>query len=44
VNAAIDEVKDEIMRQLRREKTKTTSVVRRAGARLKEWLRFGGEA
>lgn len=43
VNAAIDAVKDDIVRQLRKEKTRYLNAVRTAGAKVKEWLRFGGE-
>lgn len=42
MNAAIDELKDEITKQLRRNKGKRTDIFRRSGAKLKEWLRFGG--
>lgn len=36
--AAIDEAKDELMRQLRKEKTKRTDLVRRGGLALKQML------
>ncbi|MCI0619825.1 ribosome-associated translation inhibitor RaiA [Candidatus Wolfebacteria bacterium] len=36
--AAIDEAKDELMRQLRKEKTKRTDLVRRGGLALKRML------
>ena len=38
---ALDEVKDEIMRQLKKTKQKHTSLLRRGGASVKNWLRFG---
>lgn len=41
INAAVDEAKDEMMRVLRRSKRKGDSLLRRGGAKLKEWLRFG---
>lgn len=42
LNEAINDAKEEAARQLRKDKTKHTSVVRRQAARFKEWLRFGG--
>lgn len=41
MNAAIDALKDEMMRHLRKEKTKEMSMIKRGGAMVKEWLRFG---
>ena len=41
VNAAIDAMKDEILGRLKKDKTKRFSHARKAGARIKEWLRFG---
>lgn len=41
INAAIDIVKDEMMQQLRKTKGKSSSLSRRAGLKVKEWLRFG---
>jgi ribosomal subunit interface protein len=43
VNAALDEVKDEIMKRVRRSKRKRFDMLKRGGARLKEWMRFGRE-
>lgn len=43
MNAAIDQVKDELMRQLRKEKTKHESAFRKGARMVKEWLRFGSE-
>lgn len=42
INAAIDDVKEEIEGRLRKEKTKRFNKMRQMGARLKEWMRFGG--
>ena len=41
INAAIDAVKDEMLRQLRKGKDKNTSLTRGLGARLKRWARRG---
>ena len=41
MEAALDEMKDEIQRQLRKGKRKQMSLVKRGGAMMKEWLRFG---
>lgn len=41
VNAAIDEAKDDIMRQLRRDKRFHIRIARRGGALLKRIIRFG---
>ena len=38
--AAIDEAKDDLARRLRRDKTKTTDMIRRGGAAIKKMLRF----
>lgn len=43
VNAAIDQAKDEVLHQLRREKKVQTSMVRKTGAALKRLMRFGAE-
>lgn len=43
MNAAIDKVKDEIATQVKKDKSKNTSLLRRSGAKMKEWLRFGGD-
>ncbi len=41
--AAIDEAKDELMRQWKRERKRHLSLVRRGARKVKEWLRgFGG--
>ncbi len=42
LNAALDEAKDELSRRLRREKKKKLSLLRKAGRKVKEMLRFGG--
>jgi len=44
VNAAIDEAKDELLRQLRKSKRKGIYVARRVGARVKRFLRWGSDA
>lgn len=41
MNAAIDAVHDEIVSRLRKGKTKHVNMLRRGGARMKEWLRWG---
>ena len=41
VNAAIDGAKDEMLRQLRHSKGKRFATMRRAGKRVKDWMRFG---
>ena len=43
VNAAIDIAKDEMMQQLRKSKGRLTALSRRAGLKVKEWMRFGRE-
>lgn len=43
INAAIDDVKEEILRQLRKRKTVHQRVIRKGGAMLKNFLRFGQE-
>lgn len=44
LHAAIDAMKDEIASQLKKTNAKKTSLVRRAGAKVKHWLRFGYDA
>ena len=39
VHAALDEVKDEILQELRKEKTRRTAFLREQGAKLKEFIR-----
>lgn len=41
VNAAIDDVKEEIERQLRSEKKLHIRLMRKTGAAIKNWMRFG---
>jgi ribosomal subunit interface protein len=41
ITAALDEVRDEIKSALSKHKHKKQSKLRRAGARAKEWFRFG---
>ena len=41
VNAAIDAAKDELLRQLRHSKGKRFAAMRRAGKKVKDWMRFG---
>ena len=41
MNAAIDAVYEEIARRLRKGKTKHMNMIRRGGAQLKEWMRWG---
>lgn len=41
VNAAIDDVKEEVERQLRREKKLHIRVMRKTGAAVKSWMRLG---
>lgn len=41
INAALDEVKDEMTKRLRRDKKKRFDMIRRGGAKMKEWMRFG---
>ena len=41
INAAIDAAKDELLRQLRHSKGKRFAAMRRAGKRVKDWMRFG---
>ncbi len=43
MNAAIDAMKDEVLRQVKRHKEKHTSFLRRTGAQVKEWMRWGGD-
>lgn len=40
VNAAIDDVKDEVERQMRREKKLHIRVIRKTGAAVKNWMKF----
>ena len=41
VNAAIDDVKEEVERQLRQNKKLHMRVMRKTGAAVKRWMRFG---
>ncbi|PIR86289.1 ribosomal subunit interface protein [Candidatus Kaiserbacteria bacterium CG10_big_fil_rev_8_21_14_0_10_43_70] len=41
INAALDEVKDEMTKRLRRDKKKRFDRLRRGGAKMKDWMRFG---
>lgn len=41
VNAAIDDVKEEVERQLRQEKKLHIRVLRKTGAAIKQWMRLG---
>ena len=41
VNAAIDDVKEEVERQLLRERKLHIRVLRKTGAAVKSWMRFG---
>ena len=41
VNAAIDAAKDELLGRLKKDRTKRFARTRKAGAKIKEWLRFG---
>lgn len=41
MHAAIDAVKDDLMHQLRKEKNKYESSLRKGARMVKEWLRFG---
>jgi len=41
VNAAIDDVKEEVERQMRKGKRRAMYSARRIGASVKRWLRFG---
>jgi len=43
INAAIDDVKEEVERQLRREKQAHIRVLRKSGAALKRLMRWGAE-
>lgn len=42
LNEAIHDAKEEAARQLQKDKSRRSSLTRRAGAKVKEWLRFGG--
>jgi ribosome-associated translation inhibitor RaiA len=44
LNEAINDAKEEVLRQLRKDKRKYLHVLRRQGARLKELFRFGNDA
>ena len=44
VNAAIDDVKEEIERQMRQEKKLHIRLMRKTGAAIKNWMRFGDPA
>lgn len=41
MQAAIDMLKDEMLEQLKKGKDKHVSLLRKGGAKVKEWLRFG---
>ncbi len=41
INGAIDDVKEEVERQLRQEKKLHVRVMRKTGAAIKNWMRFG---
>lgn len=41
--AALDELKDEMSKILRRNKKKRFDILRRGGAKMKDWMRFGGD-
>lgn len=43
INAAIDDVKEEVERQLRREKQTHIRIIRKSGAAIKRLLKFGDE-
>lgn len=43
MNAAIDGVKNEMQRQLRKVKSKNSSFLRRGGSQIKKFLKFGRE-
>ncbi len=43
VNAAIDDVKEEVERQLRKEKKLHIRMMRKTGSAIKNWMRWGGE-
>lgn len=43
VNAAIDDAKEELARQLRTEKQTHRRLIRKTGAAIKRWMRLGGE-
>ncbi len=43
VNTAIDDVKEEVLRQLRTEKQTHRRLLRKGGAAIKRWMRFGSE-
>jgi ribosomal subunit interface protein len=39
--AALDELKDEVTKILRRNKKKKFNMIRRSGSKMKDWIRFG---
>ena len=41
LHAAIDTMKDDIAAQLKKSNAKEASLMRRSGAKVKEWLKFG---
>jgi len=41
INAALDEMKDEMTKRLGRDKKRRFDRLRRGGAKMKEWFRFG---
>jgi ribosome-associated translation inhibitor RaiA len=43
INAAIDQAKEEVLMQMRREKQVHRGVIRKSGAALKSFLKFGSE-
>lgn len=43
INEAINDARDEVVSQLQKGKRKYLHLLRRQGARVKEWFRFGGE-
>ena len=43
MQAAIDALKDDMQRQLRKVKSKNSSLLKRGGAQLKRWMKFGRE-
>lgn len=43
LNEAIHDAKEEAARQLQKDKSRRFALTRRAGAKVKQWLRFGGE-
>lgn len=41
INAAIDNAKEELLRQLRKERKGSMRTIRKTGAAIKRWMRFG---